>query len=171
MGGEIRSPEDVKGGSGLEDKGDGSEIWRNWVPHARYLKSLYSFRGDSRVDGVARQSERTVRDVGIFWLLTVRCTVHTRNMALHRQTSPLQILAATQSPSSFRAPASSALTTNMDSTLNLNTLAGSLPNSNLATAEKDLLNNFKGLDLTFQSISTPQADKECGSFVFYSGRP
>ena len=32
----------------------------------------------------------------------------------------------------------------MDSTLNLNTLATSLPNSNLANAEKDLLNNFKG---------------------------
>jgi len=32
----------------------------------------------------------------------------------------------------------------MDSTLNLNTLANSLPNSNLANAEKDLLNDFKG---------------------------
>lgn len=32
----------------------------------------------------------------------------------------------------------------MDSSLNLNTLANSLPNSNLANAEKDLLNNFKG---------------------------
>ena len=39
--------------------------------------------------------------------------------------------------------------TNMDSTLNLNTLASSLPNSNLANAEKDLLNNFKGIDLIF----------------------
>jgi len=37
----------------------------------------------------------------------------------------------------------------MDSTLNLNTLASSLPNSNLAEAEKDLLNNFKGIDLVF----------------------
>lgn len=35
----------------------------------------------------------------------------------------------------------------MDSSLNLNTLASSLPNSNLANAEKDLLNNFKGIDL------------------------
>jgi hypothetical protein len=35
----------------------------------------------------------------------------------------------------------------MDSSLNLNTLANSLPNSNLANAEKDLLNNFKGLFL------------------------
>jgi len=33
----------------------------------------------------------------------------------------------------------------MDSTLNLNTLANSLPNSNLANAEKDLLNDFKGI--------------------------
>jgi hypothetical protein len=37
--------------------------------------------------------------------------------------------------------------TNMDSTLNLKTLASSLPNSNLAGAEKDLLNNFKGIDI------------------------
>lgn len=28
--------------------------------------------------------------------------------------------------------------------LNLNALAGSLPNSNLANAEKELLNNFRG---------------------------
>jgi hypothetical protein len=37
----------------------------------------------------------------------------------------------------------------MDSSLNLNTLANSLPNSNIAIAEKDLLNNFKGNALVF----------------------
>jgi hypothetical protein len=39
--------------------------------------------------------------------------------------------------------------------LNLNALAGSLPTSNLASAEKELLNNFRGkflmLSLLFQS--------------------
>ena len=43
----------------------------------------------------------------------------------------------------------------MDSTLNLNTLASSLPNSNLANAEKDLLNNFKGIDLGLKPSPPP----------------
>ena len=53
--------------------------------------------------------------------------------------------------------ASSTLTTttdHMDSTLNLNTLASSLPNSGFAKAEKDLLNNFKGIDII--SLINPQ---------------
>jgi len=33
--------------------------------------------------------------------------------------------------------------------LNLNALAGSLPTSNLANAEKELLNNFRGISLLF----------------------
>lgn len=40
----------------------------------------------------------------------------------------------------------------MDSTLNLNTLASSLPNSNLANAEKDLLNNFKAAALSITTL-------------------
>lgn len=50
----------------------------------------------------------------------------------------------------------------MDSTLNLNTLASSLPNSNLAQAETDLLNNFKGIDLILLIHPQPEADKESG---------
>jgi hypothetical protein len=37
--------------------------------------------------------------------------------------------------------------------LNLNALAGSLPTSNLANAEKELLNNFRGVSLFFFSPS------------------
>jgi len=33
--------------------------------------------------------------------------------------------------------------------LNLNALAGSLPTSNLANAEKELLNNFRGISRVF----------------------
>lgn len=40
----------------------------------------------------------------------------------------------------------------MDSTLNLTTLASSLPNSNLANAEKDLLNNFKAAALSITTL-------------------
>jgi hypothetical protein len=40
----------------------------------------------------------------------------------------------------------------MDSSLNLNTLANSLPNSNLANAEKDLLNNFKAAALSITTL-------------------
>jgi len=36
--------------------------------------------------------------------------------------------------------------------LNLNALAGSLPTSNLASAEKELLNNFRGNSLFFLSL-------------------
>ncbi|KAF9642683.1 hypothetical protein BDM02DRAFT_3072110, partial [Thelephora ganbajun] len=37
-------------------------------------------------------------------------------------------------------------------TLNLNTLANSLPNSNLAKAEKDILNNFKAAALSITTL-------------------
>lgn len=40
----------------------------------------------------------------------------------------------------------------MDSSLNLNTLANSLPNSNIAIAEKDLLNNFKAAALSITTL-------------------
>ena len=43
--------------------------------------------------------------------------------------------------------------------LNLNALAGSLPTSNLANAEKELLNNFRGISLFFVALSrSPYGD-------------
>jgi len=40
--------------------------------------------------------------------------------------------------------------------LNLNALAGSLPTSNLANAEKELLNNFRGnILIIFLSLTIP----------------
>jgi hypothetical protein len=42
----------------------------------------------------------------------------------------------------------------MDSSLDLNGLAKSLPAANLEKAEKDLLNNFKGEELFLQAPST-----------------
>ena len=60
------------------------------------------------------------------------------------------------------------LPANMESTLNLNTLANSLPNSNLAMAEKDLLNNFKGI--FFHPTGFRGLTKPCRLFVFHSRR-
>jgi hypothetical protein len=52
--------------------------------------------------------------------------------------------------------------------LNLNALAGSLPTSNLANAEKELLNNFRGtpFSLFIIAIVPAEIDPRSSSFFF-----
>jgi len=62
----------------------------------------------------------------------------------------IEVTALCQPGQIVRLPTFTTTTLSMES-LNLNALAGSLPTSNLANAEKELLNNFRGTYSLFLS--------------------